>query len=125
VRYFLKLKDKKIEITEKFPVTIGNTQGNCKVKIDDKYVSRHQCTIVLTPKGVWLSDGNGIVSSRNGCQVNGIFLQCDKLREVDKGVELFNGDRIIIGTTSLEFFVEKSPKKTIESWKETSGFDFR
>lgn len=121
MQYFLEYDGKKKEITGLSPVTIGSISGNCKIKVDDRYVSRHQCTIILSPDGDWLVDGDGFTPSRNGTQVNGLFLKCDSLKEVNKGVQIYSGDFIVIGTTKIKFL--KIEKLNSEPWKETSGFN--
>lgn len=121
MQYFLGLNGKKIEVTGQSPVTIGSSAGNCKIKIEDQYVSRHQCTIVLSPDGDWLVDGDGLRPSRNGTQVNGLVLRCDSLKESGKGVQIYNKDVILIGMTKLEF-IKETLKGFAEPWKETSGF---
>ncbi|WP_446380495.1 FHA domain-containing protein [Coleofasciculus sp. E2-BRE-01] len=123
MRYFLVINGKKYEITGKSPVTIGSSAGNCKInEIEDQYVSRHQCTIILSPDGDWLFDGDGLQPSRNGTQVNGAILRCDSLKESDKGVQIYNKDVILIGMTRIEFLKEAT-KSFAEPWKETSGFN--
>lgn len=120
MQYFLVINDEKHEITGKSPVTIGSATGICKIRIEDRYVSRHQCTIVLSPDGDWLVDGDGFTPSRNGTQVNGRMLECNSLRETDKGIEIYNNDLILIGTTKIKFL--KIKKFQSEPWRETSGF---
>lgn len=122
MQYFLVLNDKKIEITGQSPVTIGSVHGDCKIKIDDRYVSRCQCTIVLSPEGNWIVDGDGCSPSRNGTQVNGLLLRCDSLKEINKGVEIFDNDLITIGTTQMRFLSTKN-LQPYQPWKETSGFN--
>lgn len=124
MQYFLAMADEKIEITGKSPVTIGSIYGNCKIKLNDCYVSRHQCTIILNPDGDWLVDGDGFTPSRNGTQVNGLLLRCDnRLKEVGKGVQIYDKDLILVGITKIKFL--KSELQSIEPWRETSGLDFK
>lgn len=65
---------------------------DCQIKIPERWVSRQHARIILTDQQTyWVSDLN----SSNGTFVNG--------QRVRSPIQLYHGDRIVIGRTELRF----------------------
>lgn len=95
------------EITLEEGLLIFGRDDDADITIDDKRVSRRHCSIAVEGDGFVISD----LGSSNGTYVNGT--------KVDKKT-LENGDRIHIGSSILEFHVEKTlrpkPKSRVSTF---------
>jgi pSer/pThr/pTyr-binding forkhead associated (FHA) protein len=71
-------------------------QDDCDCVIDDPLLSRHHCRVSVDEKGdFWLEDLGS---------TNATFLNARKLQDRTR---LQYGDRIVIGTTILRFYLEE------------------
>jgi pSer/pThr/pTyr-binding forkhead associated (FHA) protein len=69
---------------------------DCKVRIADPSVSRHHCSLVRTPVGVWVVDLLG----RGGVSVNGARVRCARLGD---------GDQLEVGQSLIRFHCDPPP----------------
>ena len=78
------------------PSLVLGRQDDCDCVIDDPLLSRHHCRVSMDEHGVfWLED---LAST------NATFLNARKVQDKER---LQYGDRIVIGTTILRFYLEE------------------
>jgi pSer/pThr/pTyr-binding forkhead associated (FHA) protein len=78
------------------PAIVLGRQADCDGVIDDPLLSRHHCRVSVDGKGdFWLEDM---------ASTNGTFLNARKLQDRER---LQYGDRIVMGTTILRFYLEE------------------
>jgi len=74
-------------------VLMGRTEG-CKIRLMDSSVSKYHCSLIRTPRGVWVVD----LLSRNGIWVNGANVPWARLEQ---------GDRLEIGAFVLRLHYDE------------------
>lgn len=82
-------------------VLLGRTDG-CKIRLMDSSVSKFHCSLVRTPRGVWVVD----LLSRNGIWVNGTKVPWARLEQ---------GDRLEIGEFVLRLRYDDTEYKSGDS----------
>jgi len=77
-------------------MTVIGRKARCDIHVDDPLVSKVHCVITADGEGDFFIEDLG---STNSTFVN--------RREVQKKMQIFYGDRIVIGNTILRFFLEE------------------
>lgn len=84
-------------------VLLGRTDG-CKIRLMDHSVSKFHCSLIRTPRGVWVVD----LLSRNGIWVNGTKVPWARLEQ---------GDRLEVGQFVLRLRYDDADYEPAESEK--------